>query len=102
MDQAPQHPGGGKGCRCPRLAAPAGVQAPAWPSREGGVIILTEEPRPSWDSPALGDGDTSAHIASVPQRTERSEDQEMSEPEGPGVHLLHCPFSAEREFEAGE
>lgn len=58
---------GWEGMQMPRLAAPAGVQAPAWPSQEGGVIILMEEPRPSWDSPALGDGDTSAHIASVPE-----------------------------------
>ena len=49
----------------------------------GKHIILMEELRPFWDSPAPGDGDTSTHTTSVPQRTERSEEEEMSEAEGP-------------------
>lgn len=92
---------GWEGMQMPPFSSPCRGPGTCMAVREVSVIILMEEPRPSWDSPVLGDGDTSVHIASVPQRTERSEDEEMSEPEGPGARLLHCPSSEKREFEAG-
>lgn len=46
------------------------------PGRES--LSRMEEPEPSWDLAALGDGDTSTHTTSVPQGTERAE-EEVSE-----------------------
>lgn len=68
------------------------------PGRE--LLSRMGEPAPSWDLAALGDGDTSTHTTSVPQGTERAE-EEVSEQKVLGVPLLQRPFPEKRETEPG-